>query len=366
MAHHPRQHYRLAAALAEVGYDVSTLAPPDLTSGHQDAVPVEYLPIRRNRLTRMTSGPLTIGRALARRPDVLYLVSLDLLPWGALVRRLGRCSVVYDSNDEYDTYMLIKEWLPVRLRPLLQRLVHRLEPWLARQLDAATTALPATQEKFERAGVKSTLVRNFPPASLVGETERGGDFEFDVLVGGSLPEDQIPLLAATAARVERCRGRPVRWLVVVRNYGDHEKHLLEEALAARGVRDHFTLRYNLPFPDMQRMMASSKIGFVLYPSAVNYADRIPIRIFEYMAAGLPFVASDLPTTAQFTAGHGVAVLTPAGDPEAFAREIAALLDDPDRLKEMSARGPQLVLEHYNWQIESRKLIETLAHVAPLD
>ncbi len=363
MAHHPRQHYRLAAALAEAGYDVSTLAQPDLTPGHEDAVPVEYLPVRRNRLSRMTTGPLTMLRALARRPDVLYIVSLDLLPWGALVRKLGWCKVVYDSNDEYDTYMLIKDWLPMRLRPLLQRLVRGLEPWLARRLDAATTALPATQKKFERAGVKATLVRNFPPASLVGETQRAGNFEFDVLIGGSLPEDQIPLLAATAARVGELRASPVRWLVVARNYGDHEQRLLEETLAARGVRDDFTLRYNLAFPDMQRVMESSKIGFVLYPGAVNYADRIPIRIFEYMAAGLPFVASDLPTTAQFTAEHGVAVLAPAGDPEAFAREIASLLDDPDRLRAMSARGPQVVLEHYNWQIESRKLIETLARVA---
>ncbi len=366
MAHHPRQHYRLAAALADAGYDVTTLAAPDLTSGHEDAVPVAYLPIRRNRLTRMISGPLTIGRALARRPDVLYLVSLDLLPWGALVRKLRRCSVVYDSNDEYDTYMLIKEWLPVRVRPLLQRLVRWLEPWLARQLDGATTALPATQEKFERAGVKSTLVRNFPPAFLIGQTRRDGHYEFDVLVGGSLPEDQMLLLAETAARVEEILGRPVRWLVVARNYDDHEKRLLEGALVASGLRDDFTLRYNLPFPEMQRMMQSSKIGFVPYPGAVNYADRIPIRIFEYMAAGLPFVASDLPTTAQFTAEHGVAVLTPAGDVEAFAREIASLLDDPHRLQEMSARGPQVVLERYNWEIESRKLVDTLARVAPLD
>jgi phosphatidylinositol alpha-mannosyltransferase len=74
-----------------------------------------------------------------------------------------------------------------------------------------------------------------------------------------------------------------------------------------------------------------------------------------MAAGLPFVASDLPTTAVYCAGRGVAVLAAAGDPAAYATEIAALLDDPSRRREMSARGPALVRGEYSWEREAERL-----------
>jgi len=355
-AHHPRHHYRLAASLAAAGYEVEMLAQPDLSPGHEDAVPVSYLPRRKSRYTRIASAPLSLWRALRKRPDAVYVLTLDLLPWAVLAKSLRpRTVFVYDSNDEYDTFMLIKEWLPRPLRQPLRRLFRWLEPWLAKRLDAATTALPATQEKFEAAGVASSLVRNFPPAEIVEEGPRGPDFAYDVLLGGSLPESQMPLLAQTARRLRERHGEPLRWLVAVRNCGEADRRLLEGLLEEAGVRGEFDLRYNLPFTEMKALMARARLAFVLYPSDVNYASRIPIRIFEYMAAGVPFVASDHPTTRIFTKDTDVAVLTEAGDPAAFAAALESLLADPERQRQMSARGPRLVLERYNWEVESRRL-----------
>jgi glycosyltransferase involved in cell wall biosynthesis len=356
-AHHPRHHYRLAAALAAAGFDVTTMTPPDLApAGHVDAVPVRYLPSREGRLARMTSAPLSILRAARMRPDVVCAVSLDLLPWVVLLRLTGRCRVVYDSNEEYDTMMLIKSWLPRRSRPILQRIVRWLEPWLARRLDAATVALPATYEKFRAAGVRCVLVRNFPPSTIADGFQRGPEFAYDVLLGGSLPDDQVPLLAETAARLEELADRPLRWLVAARSYyGQDDRDMLESALTQAGVRDSFDLRYNVPFAEMRVLLEASRIAFLLYPGDANYAARIPIRIFEYMACGMPFVGSDLPTTAQFTAGLGVAELVEAR-PEAFAAALWELLCDPARQEEMSRRGPQVARERYNWELEAEKLV----------
>lgn len=357
-AHHPRHHYRLAAALSSAGYEVETMAQPDLTQGHRDAVPVTYLPRRGNRFARIASAPLSVLRAARRRPDAIYVLTIDLLPWAALLRLLPRAPVVvYDSNDEYDTFMLIKEWLPVPLRKPLQKLTRWAEPWLAKHLDAATTALPATQEKFVQAGVDSTLVRNFPPAEIVDSRPRGPEFDFDVLLGGSLPESQMPILAETARLLRERRGAPTRWLLVVRNCGEEDRRLLERLLDEAGVSEEFDVRHNRPFTEMKELMRSSRLGFVLYPNDVNYASRIPIRIFEYMAAGVPFVAGDHPTTSVFVAGRGVAELVAAGDPSAFAAGLSDLMDDPGRQAEMSVVGPELVRSEFNWERESQRLID---------
>jgi glycosyltransferase involved in cell wall biosynthesis len=301
----------------------------------------------------MASGPLTLLRALRRKPVVLYVVSPDLLPWAVVARLLGRCLVVYDSNDDYESLILIKEWLPLRLRRPLGVLVKHLEPRLAAYLDAATTALPATQAKFERAGVRSVLVRNFPPSErLTGARPRSRP-TVDVLVAGSLEHDQAPLLAQTIAALERL-GSPRRWLVAVRDCPVHERPGLESILAPRRAQDRIDLRFDVPFLEMPALLAQARVGFILYGTGPAYAARLPMRIFEYMAAGLPFVAPDLPGAASVVDDE-VAVLAAAGDPTAYAAALDELLRQSDRRRRMRARGPELVRDRYNWEREAAKL-----------
>jgi glycosyltransferase involved in cell wall biosynthesis len=360
-SHHPRHHYRLAAALQAAGYEVTLLARPQ-PGASRGVVPVRYLPRTRGRLARMVSAPLALWAALRRRPSLVYVVTLELLPWAVLARRFSRTPIVYDSNEEYDTLMLLKDWLPRNVRPLLQRAVRWGEPALARRLDAATTALPDTQTRFARAGVRTVHVRNFPPVSVVAAQPRGDEFEYDIMLGGSLPPDQIPILAATAAELERLGTTGVRWLLVARNHGAAERQMLDEALRTYAVRHLFTLLEDIPFDEMAAMMARSRLGFVLYPDHPNYAARIPLRIFELMAAGVPFVASDLRVTSELLDGLGVAELVEAGNPAAYARAFRDLLADPARQAEMSRRGPALVRERFTWEKESEKLIDLVAAV----
>jgi glycosyltransferase involved in cell wall biosynthesis len=354
-AHHPRHHYRLAAALQAAGHEVLLLAQPDGAAPGAGLVPVEYLPSRSGRLGRMASGPLTLLRALRRRPAVLYVVSPDLLPWAVVARLVGRCLVVYDSNDDYESLILIKEWLPLPLRRPLGVLVKHLEPRLAACLDAATTALPVTQAKFERAGVRAVLVRNFPPTDRLAGPRPRSRPTVDVLVAGSLEHDQAPLLAETIAALERL-GHPRRWLVAVRDCPVHERPALEAILTPPGTQDRIDLRFDVPFLDMPDLLAQARVGFILYGTGPAYAARLPMRIFEYMGAGVPFVAPDLPGVASVVDDE-VALLAAPGDPTAYAGALDQLLRQCDRRRRMRARGPELVRERYNWEREATKLTD---------
>ena len=349
-AHHPRHHYRLASALAAAGYDVVSMAQRDPGDGHVDAVPVRYLPERKGRAARMLSAPLTLLRALRERPQVLHVMSLDLLPWAVAAQRLGRIVVIYDSNEEYHTYMLHKDWIPERLRRPISKAVAWAEPWLAKRLDATTTALPATQERFIRAGVRSVLLVNYPPAATaLSDPGNGLPAVYDILVGGSLWPEWIKTIAATAACLEETEDAGARWLVVGRNVGPQERELLESSLAERGVRDRFEVRYDAPFTDMARITASARVGLV-----VCSGDGIPQRIFEYMGRGMPFVAPDLPTTTPFV--QGAALLARPDDPRSYAAALATLLREPDRGAELGRIGRERAHERFNWERESQKLL----------
>jgi glycosyltransferase involved in cell wall biosynthesis len=354
-AHHPRHHYRLAAALAAAGHEVTMLARPGPQKGQLDAVPVEYLPARRSRLLRMLGAPLTVLRAARRRPDVVYVMTLELLPWAVLLAKLGRRRVAYDSAEEYQTYMLHKEWLPRRVRAAVGRIVGWLEPWLAAKLPAVTTALPSTYERFRAAGANVVLVRNFPPASLTSRVQRNGSFPYDILVGGSLWPEWVPMIADTARELGRMGFDDARWVVAGRNCPPDRQQLLQTALAERGVFDRFELQYDLPFREMPRLISSARVGLVYYTG-----DGVPQRIFEYMAAGLPFVAPNLPTTSQFV--DGTAILATPDSPPALAEGLARLLRDRSLWEEISRRGPAYSRERYSWESEARKLTGVFARL----
>ena len=356
-AHHPRHHFRLAASVAEAGYDVRMLAQPDLKAGSVGAVPVEYLPARRRRLSRMLSGPGVVLRALAHRPDALHVVCLDLLPWAALAKTIRRDLVVlYDSNEEYDLYMGVKEWVPKRARPLLSHAVRRLEPWLGRQLDAVTAAVPATEAKFRSAGARTVLVRNFLPRSLAGEP-RSGPFEYDVLVGGSIKTPQMVMLAETAARLRERRGRRSSWVVVGRNFRPADEARLLDELAARDLAGDVTMHSNLSFDEVHELARRSAVAFAPYPGDPHYRVALPMRLFDYMAWGVPFVTSEFTALQELVNGLEPGVMVPPGDVDAYAEGLARILDDPSLGRELGRNGTELVRSRLNWDVESRRLVE---------
>jgi hypothetical protein len=351
MAHHPRHHYRLAAALARAGADVRMLSQPDPGNGHIDAVPVDALPVRRSRLGRIASGPLTMARAVLRRPDAIYVVTLELLPWAVLARALGRSAVLYDSNEEYHDDMLQKEWLPAWSRRAASMMIARVEPWLAGRLDGVTTAVPVTQERFRARGTDSVLVRNFPPSPLpvaAGDVTRRP--ATDVLLGGTVQADLLPVLADTVQHLERLRPGTT-WRIVLRDCRPAEQAALAALLDDRAAGDHVEVRVNRPFPEMAEHMASARVGFIFFKGVA-----LPQRMFEYMAAGLPFVAADLPWVGDILRDSDVGVLA-RPDPAAYAEALAALLDDPPLQARMANAGRRAAAEQYSFENEARRLVD---------
>lgn len=332
------------------------LAQPERGPGQPDAVPVDHLPVRKGRLGRMASGPLTMLRARRGKPALVYVVAFDLLPWAFLLKKLTRIHVLYDSSEQYDEYMLTKVYLPRRLLPILRWIVFHVEPWLVSKFDGATTAVPVTQEKFLNAGVRSVMVRNFPPRSVAEFSVRRESPEYDILVGGSLHHDGVPVLVETAAELGRMGFGDARWLAICRNYGEKEQAFLERSLEEAGVRDNFELRYNRPFKEVQELTTRARVGFIGYPVRPYYQIALPIRVFEYMAVGLPFVTGRFPLVEQLLRGEDVGILAPAGDAHAYAASLAELLGDAERQARMSERGPELVRDEYNWDAESEKLL----------
>jgi glycosyltransferase involved in cell wall biosynthesis len=85
-----------------------------------------------------------------------------------------------------------------------------------------------------------------------------------------------------------------------------------------------------------------------------------VKVMEYMAMGCPIVAFDLPETR--TSAGNAALYAPRGDERAFARCIAALLDDAENRKVLGKRGRERIAGELGWQHSTRELLRAYAAV----
>jgi len=346
--YHPRHYHLLARGIHDAGIPVVSLAQPDGEAHRPGPVPVRYLPSRRGRFARMLSGPATIARALRLHPALLVVTSLDLLPWAVVGRLLTGVPTIYDSNEDYAAYMLIKEWLPRRARRGLARVVGRLEPAFARRLDAVTVADNGTQSRFAAAGTTVLVVNNFP---RLEDFPRASDVPpdepaYDITYHGTVPSYHVRHIVAVARRLV-AGGLRARWCLAVRESSTEHHAALERELEAAGVRDLFTLRQNVPFTEIPALLEDTRVGFIPLPDEEKFHHNVPRKLFEFMAIGRPVVCSDLPPIRRLVGDEGCCVLVEPEDDGAYAAALVELLRDRRQAADMGERGRLAVERRLN-------------------
>lgn len=105
---------------------------------------------------------------------------------------------------------------------------------------------------------------------------------------------------------------------------------------------------------------SSRGGIVIYQPEPNHIKAQPIKMFEFMAAGLPVIASNFPLWQEIIEGSGCGICVDPTSADEVRSACVSLVNNPDLCKEMGLKGRKSVIEKYNWDIEEKKLIELYA------
>ncbi len=353
--HHPRHYHLLARGLARAGLPVVVMGQPDRSANPKGPVPVHFLPRRRGRLARMLSGPEFMWRAARLRPALIQVNSLDLLPWAVVARRLLGTPVIYDSNDDYESKIRYKDWLPRPLRRPLSRIVAKLEPWLAERLDATLVATTETAARF--AGNRSPVVtiHNFPWSTFAAAAT-ASEWRYDVTYHGTLSNSYVDQFIPIAGEL-RARGMELRWCFAVNDFRSGEQAALEERLRVSGLRDAFTIYYNVPHPDMPALLAHTRLGLIPLPGGPEVARSLPMKLFEFLALGRAAVVSDLPAVRRLVNGAGCCLLVQPGDTVGFADAVEQLVRDDALAAEMGDRGRRLVMDHLHAERELQPYVD---------
>jgi glycosyltransferase involved in cell wall biosynthesis len=110
-------------------------------------------------------------------------------------------------------------------------------------------------------------------------------------------------------------------------------------------------------PSVANLLSRVRLGLLVLRPEPNFCNAMPIKLFEYMAAGIPVIASDFPLWRQIIGEAGCGLLVDPQDPQAIARALEYLLSHDAESEAMGRRGRQAASELYNWNSEERVLLK---------
>jgi glycosyltransferase involved in cell wall biosynthesis len=347
----PRIFGKECLSLALAGYHVSIVAPEDCPSTLQTQA-VEIIPVKRRsgRLGRMLASTVGVAFAGLRQGAMVYhFHDPELIPAGLVLRLLGK-RVIYDAHEDVPRDILFKSWIPRYLRRPASVFAAAAE-WIAGQtLSGVVAATPTIARRFPDS--RTALVQNYAKLS-------------EFAVGDELPcGDDRAVAYVGAVTVERCAVEMVEAIAAVKRFpdarlivaGEIDPPELSERLAAMNGWPRVDYRGFQPRPGVRRMLANARAGLAVFHPVQSYIESQPVKIFEYMAAGLPVIAADFPRFREVVEGNGCGICVGPRDAAEIAAAIEWVFEHPAEAQEMGRRGRSLVLESFNWEGQEKALL----------
>lgn len=339
-----RIFHKQARSLVKAGYKVTLITQHDR---YEVVNGVEIMPLSKshNRMLRMLRTVIAFRLALKQKADVYHFHDPELIPVCLILKLLGK-RVIYDVHEDYPSQIFVKYWIPEFLRKPVSIIIDIVERFSSRIFDGIVVANDSHKERFPKD--KRIVISNFPSIEYFKELMKPREIQSE------------PPVAIYTGLLSRKRGikqvveafsllKGVElWLI-----GGFEERSFQEEIESNAPSNVKILGIK-PFEEVVKLLKRANIGISCLLPQPLYLNVVPTKMFEYMAAGIPIVASDFPFYRDFVDGCGLLV-NPL-NPEDIARAVRQLLDNPELMQSMGKEGQRRVKEIYNWEEESQKLL----------
>jgi glycosyltransferase involved in cell wall biosynthesis len=358
---HPRDDIRIfhkeCVSLARAGYEVVQVVGDGKGDALVEGVRVVDIgappPGRLARMRRQPALALAAVRSLA--PSLVHVHDPELLPVAAALMRDG-VPAVYDAHEDVPRQILTKQWIAAPLRRALSWVFERYENARVRRLAAVVAATPHIARRFAAVAPRSVVVANYPfteelaPPAAPRPRERAVCY-----VGGIMRTRGALEMVRAVAKVPG-----VRLLLA----GRFEDEALEAALGAEAGWARVEYLGHVGREEVREVLARASAGLVTLLPMPSYVDALPIKMFEYMSAELPVIASDFPLWRDIVVRHGCGLCVDPTDVDAIAAAIRTLVDAPDTVGAMGRAGRAAVQAHYHWPSAERELLALYEALLP--
>jgi glycosyltransferase involved in cell wall biosynthesis len=351
-----RIFHKEAQTLVQAGYEVVLIAPHDKESENVDGVQIMGLPRYERRFYRPLNWWRILRKALRQKADAYHFHNPELLPVGLLIKLLSGRPIIYDVHEHYPERILTKKWIPARLRRATSVLFRYLENSLAPFIDALVVVNEKLAERFSGKARVVTVTNYLRIEKMSGQTleatyglKKGSYFVYVGLIAGDRGISQC-IQAFQALKYDDlhlvCAGR------VDETVTSELREILDGSTPVPG----FHYLGLLPYEAIPGLLQNALAGLLCFQPTPNNILGTPNKLFEYMGASIPVIASDFFYIRDVVNSADCGVLVDPTSTEEISAAMRYLLNHPDEALKKGKNGRRAVEERYNWESEGRKLL----------
>jgi glycosyltransferase involved in cell wall biosynthesis len=345
--------------LQRKGYDVTLIGRHTSVSRPLDDRPYATvrmrLPFERGPLFYASYNIGLFVQLLFRKADLLFSNDLDTLLPNYLVSRVKRVPLIYDSH-EYFT-----EVPELAGRPAVQRVWQRLENWLLPKLKYTVTVNRSIAQLYrQRFDIDMVVLRNIPESKPVASRPSKAELGLPV-------EGKLVILQGSGINMHRGAEEAVLAMqyvdgvtLLILGSGDVVA-TLKQMVIEHGLSGKVLFRDRMPYAEMMAHTRLADLGLTLdRDTNINYRYSLPNKLFDYIHAGIPVLASDLVEVDRIVKQYGIGDSIQELTPENLANKITEMLHS-EKYVEWKANCAKATAE-LNWETESKELAEIIDRI----
>lgn len=288
-------------------------------------------------------------RLIFMRASLFVANDLDTLPGVWFASKLRRIPLVYDSHEYFTGVPELEN--RKKIKKIWKNIERKIQPHLKYVLTVNDSLAEIFRKEYQQ---EITVIKNLPVTiskiDTVGKLPEGFSEKPIIIYQGA-----VNVGRGLEEMIMAMKHLPEYNLLIVGG-GDKleslkimvDKHELNDCI-------HFVGR--VPFESLGWYTLQAKVGISIEQDiGLNYRFALPNKLFDYMSAGLPVIASDLPEIRKLVEEVGFGTILSDFSPKSIADSIITLLND----KELYNRYRQNALvkaADYKWERQEDKLLE---------
>lgn len=337
--------------LALAGHPVTYIVPHHR---HEtiEGVRIRAVPIPKDGKERLSRTLTHIYQAaLEESPEAVYHFHDAELIFHMFALKRGGRRVVYDAHEDTPKQVMYQHWIPALLRPVVARVMQAAEWFGGSVFDGVIAAEPGILQRFPAA--KRALVHNYP-------------LRDELIRGEAIPYTERPARIAYVGAITEVRGlremlAALHSLPATLNAelvlgGPFHPPDLQTRMHTLPGAERVEARGWLTRDEVATLLGHSRAGIVTIHPTEKYLASYPTKLFEYMSAGLPVIASNFPGWRRFVEASRCGLLVDPLDPDAIASAMRWILEHPREAEAMGKRGQEAVRTQFNWEQEAQTLL----------
>ncbi|MFG0392585.1 glycosyltransferase family 4 protein [Pseudomonas monteilii] len=295
-----------------------------------------------------------LWRMVKLKPDVIHAHDVNTLPTAWLAAKLCGARIVYDAHEistSREGYSNFRALVALIERTLMPRV-------------AGTITTTDTRAKFFSRAYRiprPLVLQNRPrlqqpTLSTRIRDELGLTENWPIVIyqGGVQQGRGLERLATIAADI------PNAYFVFIG--GGRLDQILRQIVTSLDIQDRVHFIPTVSLTELHSYTASADIGIQpIENTCFNHYTTDSNKLFEYVQAGLPIIASDLPEIRHLVNQHDLGLLTPPGNSEALTKALRDLVDNPELRTHYASLTTQAA-KTLNWEEQEHKLIDLYARI----